>query len=254
MKIAVAYKWAPNPQDASVSGDGAVDWGRAKAAISEYDQVAIEVGRRLADATGAELVGISVGTAETGSSMARKAALSRGLDRLVVVTDEAMAGAGAARTARVLAQVVQDVGDVDLVLTGDSSVDSGAQLVPAVLAAALDRPVLTNVTAITGTAGDLTVERSREGGTQAVRVTGPAVLAVAPDAATPAVPGMKDILAAGKKPTDVLAVPVPDAEAVTVLATAPPAMKDRKRQIIDGSDPAAAAAELVAALRADKLV
>lgn len=254
MKIAVAYKWAPNPQEASVSGDGTVAWGRAKATISEYDQVAVEVGRRLADATGAELVGISVGTPEAGSSMARKAALSRGLDRLAVVTDDALAGAGAGRTARVLAQVVAEVGDVDLVLTGDSSMDVGAQLVPTVLGATLGWPVLTNVTTITGTAGDLVVERSREGGTQSLRVTGPAVLAVAPDAATPGVPGMKDILAAGKKPTDVLDVPIPDTDPVNVVATAPPVMKARKRQIIDGSDPAAAAAELVAALRADKLV
>ncbi|MFD1507594.1 electron transfer flavoprotein beta subunit/FixA family protein [Georgenia yuyongxinii] len=254
MKIAVAYKWAPNPQDASVSQEGTVDWGRAKAAISEYDQVALEVGRRLADSAGAELVGISAGPADAGSSMARKAALSRGLDRLAIVTDEALAGATAGRTARVLAEVVDQVGDVDLVLTGDSSVDLGAQLVPSVLGAVLGWPVLSNVTAITGSAGDLTVERSREGGTQTLRVTGPAVLAVAPDAAMPSVPGMKDILAAGKKPTDVLDVPVPDAEPVSVVATAPPEMKARKRQIIDGSDPAAAAAELVAALRADNLV
>ncbi|MEP7036543.1 MAG: electron transfer flavoprotein beta subunit/FixA family protein, partial [Actinomycetota bacterium] len=30
MKIVVAYKWAPNPQDASVGADGVVDWSRAK--------------------------------------------------------------------------------------------------------------------------------------------------------------------------------------------------------------------------------
>ncbi|WP_372594981.1 hypothetical protein [Actinotalea sp.] len=254
MKIAVAYKWAPNPQDASVSGSGAVDWSRAKPAISEYDQVAITVGRGLADALGAELVGISVGTSETGSSMARKAALSRGLDRLAIVTDDDWAGADAGRTARVLAQVVEQVGEVGLVLTGDSSVDLGAQLVGAVLGAELGWPVVTNVTSVAGAAGELTVSRSREGGTQSLRVTGPVVLSVAPDAAIPTVPGMKDILAAGKKPTDVVEAAVPPPGSVEVLSTAPPTLKARKTLVIDGSDPAAAAAELVAALRADTVI
>ena len=42
MTIVVAYKWAANPQDASVGADGTVDWSRAKAGVSEYDPVAIE--------------------------------------------------------------------------------------------------------------------------------------------------------------------------------------------------------------------
>ena len=254
MRIAVAYKWAPNAQDATVAGDGSVDWGRAKASVSEYDQVAIEVGRRLADSTGAELVGITVGGADAASPIARKTALSRGLDRLVVATDESMVGASAGRTSRALAALVQEIGDLDLVLTGDSSQDLGAQLVPGVLAAVLGRPVVTNVTAVTGTPGDLIVHRVQEAGAQTLRVTGPVVLAVAGDAAEPRVPGMKDILAAGKKPTQVVEVPALAPEPVTVVATAPPEMKARKRLVLDGSDPAAAAAELVAALRADQLV
>ncbi|GIG24353.1 electron transfer flavoprotein subunit beta/FixA family protein [Cellulomonas denverensis] len=256
MKIVVAYKWAPNPQDASVGADGVVDWGRAKPAVSEYDPVAVELGRVLADATGAELIGISVGGADAGSPMARKAALSRGLDRAVILADDALAGADTTRTGLALAALVQRIGDVDLVLTGDSSVDVGAQLVPAVLAGALGWPALTGVTAVSGAAGSLTVERGHDGGSQTLALTGPAVLAVAADAVQPRVPGMKDILAAGKRPAEVLdtaAVPVPPG-AVQVIATAPPELKARRGQVIDAADPAAAAAELVAALRADAVI
>lgn len=256
MKIVVAYKWAPNPQDASVGADGVVDWGRAKPAVSEYDPVAVELGRVLADATGAELIGITVGGPDAGSPMARKAALSRGLDRAVILADDALAGADTTRTGLALAALVERIGEVDLVLTGDSSVDVGAQLVPAVLAGALGWPALTGVTAVSGTAGSLTVERGHDGGTQTLALTGPAVLAVAADAVQPRVPGMKDILAAGKRPAEVLdtaAVPVP-AGAVRVIATAPPVLKARRGQVIDAADPAAAAAELVAALRADAVI
>ena len=52
MTVVVAYKYAANPQDASVGADGVVDWSRAKSAVSEYDPVAIQLGRNLADAVG----------------------------------------------------------------------------------------------------------------------------------------------------------------------------------------------------------
>ena len=64
---------------------------------------------------------------------------------------------------------------------------------------------------------------------------------------------MRDILAAGKKPVetlDVAALDVPGSNAnITVTDTSRPDLKARKGQTIDTADPAAAAAELVAALR-----
>src|ERR1035438_4344287 len=123
MKIVVAYKWAPNPQDASVGVDGIVDWSRAKSGISEYDPVAIELARRLADATGGEVIGLTAGPTRVDASLARKAALSRGFDRAVIVADDALEGAGTTELAAVLAAAVRHIGEVDLVITGDRSVD-----------------------------------------------------------------------------------------------------------------------------------
>ena len=77
MTVVVAYKYAANPQDASVAADGNVNWSRAKSTVSEYDPVAIQLGRDLADASGAELVGVSVGAKDAASSMAKKNALSK---------------------------------------------------------------------------------------------------------------------------------------------------------------------------------
>ncbi|MBU4214973.1 MAG: electron transfer flavoprotein beta subunit/FixA family protein [Actinobacteria bacterium] len=252
MTIVVAYKWAANPQDAQVGADGAVDLSRAKPGVSEYDPVAIETGRRLADATGAELVGLSVGGPQVGTSMARKAALSRGLDRLVVVADEALDGARAATTAAVLAAQVREIGDVDLVLTGDGSVDEGAHLVPAVLAGHLGWPLLVDVTAVERAAdGGLRVTRSVGAGTQVLEVDGPAVLSVAADAVVPRVPGMKDILGAGKKPVAEATVGQVAVSEPAVVGRKRPALAQRKGRLLTGADTAAVAAELVAALRAD---
>ncbi len=252
MKIVVAHKWAANPQDATVAPDGVVDLSRAKPGVSEYDPVAIELARQLADATGAELIGVSVGGPEVASPLARKAALSRGLDRLVVVADPALTGARATTTGQVLAAAVRHIGDVDLVVTGDSSVDEGAHLVPTVLAGYLGWPALTDVTGVRVVGDALHVDRAVGAATQVVEARGPLVVAASTDAALPRVPGMKDILGAGKKPVEELALP--DLAPVTELAvvgTARPQLAARKRHVIDGADPRAAATELVAALRAD---
>ena len=121
MSIVVAYKYAANPQDTTVGSDGVVDWSRAKAAVSEYDPVAIQVARTVADAKGEELVGISVGDAQVSSSMAKKAALSRGFDRALVVADDAVRDLNATAVAGALAALVRKVDGANILLTGDSS-------------------------------------------------------------------------------------------------------------------------------------
>lgn len=253
MKIVVAYKWAPNPQDATVGATGVVDWSRAKPGISEYDPVAAELARQLADATGGEVIGLSAGAKAVDATMARKAALSRGLDRAVIVADDCLKGAGTTQIAAVLAAAVRHIGGVDLVITGDSSVDVGAKMVPTVLAGYLGWPAVAEVSSVTGQGALLRVERAIAGGTQVLEITGPVVLAASTDAAVSRVPGMKDILAAGKKPVETLDVAALDLPAgdsvVTVTDTSRPDLLTRKGQRIDTLDPAAAAAELVAALR-----
>ena len=97
------------------------------------------------------------------------------------------------------------------------------------------------------------MERAVAGGTQVVQICGPAVLAASTDAAVARVPGMKDILAAGKKPVETLAVAELEVPAgggsLTVTGRARPDLKARGGQLIDTADAAAAAVELVGALR-----
>jgi len=233
VKIVVAYKWASNPQDAAVTADGAVDWSRAKPGLSEYDPVAAQLARELADATGGEVIGLTAGAKAVDVPMARKAALSRGFDRAVIVADDSLEGAGTTELAAVLAAGVRHIGDVDLVYLG--------------------WPAVAEVTAVSGEAGTLRVGRTIVGGTQVLEISGPAVLAASTDATHPRLPGMKDLLAAGKKPVEVLDIATLDLPAsgstVTITGTSRPDLKARKGQMIDTKDPAAAAAELVAALR-----
>ncbi|MDQ1307163.1 MAG: electron transfer flavoprotein beta subunit [Actinomycetota bacterium] len=253
MKIVVTYKWTSNPQDAEVRPDGTVDFSRARGAVSEYDPVAFEVARRLVDSVGGEVIGLCAGVASIDTSLARKAALSRGLDQLVLVADQALAGADSTRLAAVLAAAVRAIGDVDLVIAGESSMDLAEGQVALTLAAQLGWLGLAAVAGVTATDDDVSVERELATGRQVLSLTGPAVLAATSDAVTPRIPGMKEILAAARKPVRVLALDALDLAAgpvsTTVLSTSRPASGNRQQVLIDGADPEAAAADLVAALR-----
>ncbi|MFC5370881.1 electron transfer flavoprotein subunit beta/FixA family protein [Arcanobacterium bovis] len=251
MKIVVAYKWAPNPQDASVSNEGVVTWGN-KRAISEYDPVAMRVARLLADATGAELIGITAGDVSAATPKATQAAAARGLDQLVVVADETLAAASADTYARVLAGLVRRIGDVDLIIAGDSSADVGGRSVPALLAAYLGIPAFADVSEISPLDDGLKVTRHFQGAHQVLKLNGAAVLSVTTDASSIPLIGMKDIMAARKKPVEKVDLAELEIEVsagvAEVTGTEKPATRERKHIIFDSAD---AAKELVAALRSE---
>ena len=246
MSIIVAYKYAANPQDTTVDASGV--WSRAKAAISEYDPVAVQVGRTLADSLGTDVVGISVGGKAVASSMAKKGALSRGMDRALVVADDATAEWNATTVASALAGLVGKIEGANIVLTGDSSIDESAKMVSTLIAGFLGWPCFQEVVAVEAAGNGWALTQSTAGGTRTITVDGPVVAAVATDAAAVKVPGMKDILAAGKKPLDEVAVAEvsPVEVSLEVTGRAKPVAKARRNETFTGDD---AAAQLVAALR-----
>ena len=66
----------------------------------------------------------------------------------MIVEDGSLAEAGRSELAAVLAGVIRHIGDVDLVVTGDSSVDVAAKMVPTVLAGELGWPAVAEVTSV----------------------------------------------------------------------------------------------------------
>ena len=120
-------------------------------------------------------------------------------------------------------------------------------MVSALAAGYLGWPCFQGVVSVVKTAEGYEITQNVPGGTRTVAVAGPVVVAAAPDAVTPKVPSMKEILAAGKKPVEKVEVPSVDVE-VTVVGRSKPERKARKNKIFEGAD---APAQLVAALRAD---
>lgn len=253
MTVVVAYKYASNPQDATVSKDGNVDWSRAKSAISEYDPVAVQLARIVADAQGTEVVGVSVGTSEIASSKAKKASLSRGMDKAIVVADDAAKDWNPTKVASGLSQLVNKVGDADLVVTGDSSIDDGARMMSGLIAGYLGWPCFQEVSSIEKTNAGYKLTQTVAQGTREIEVNGPVVVSATSDAVETKVPSMKDVLAAGKKELD--SVPESDLDwssaTLEVVSSSKPAEQSRKHEVFSGAD---APEKLIEVLRADSII
>lgn len=238
MNIAVMVKVLPDDQDVLVTLGGELDFSKAKSVVSTYDLNAIEAAAQLAAETGSHVSAISVGPKKIDDSKTKKNILSRGIDDLYFVADDAFEMADAHRTAQALAGVVRAMGDADLIVCGDGSADLYAQQVDVQLAEALGRPVVNGVIAIRLEGDGIVVDRILENEKECVRLSLPAVVSVSPDVAVPRIAGMKDILAAGKKPVSPYAagdIGGVAAEAVETVGVRAPEPTPRKKELFDAS-------------------
>ncbi|MEG2369397.1 MAG: electron transfer flavoprotein [Raoultibacter sp.] len=235
MNIVVSFKVVPDDQDIQIGSDRSLDTSKAPQTISTYDLNAIEAAVQLAQETGGSLKGLSVGTAAINDSKLKKNALARGIEELHFVADDAYCELDAYATAKVLACALKEMPDVSLVMCGDGSSDNYAQQTDVQLAEALGFPLVTAVSKITPEGNALLCERTLEEEIQVVRVNLPAVVSVVPDIAAPRIPGMKDILAAGKKPMHIESAVCPADNTLISLSCAAPEQADRKQDIRDFS-------------------
>ena len=199
-RVIVCYKWVWDDADIRVNEKTRkLDFERARKKISEYDRNAIEVGAELKKQTGCEVIALT-GGAEVEPSL--KDALSRGPDSAWHVNDPALAEADAHVTARVLAGLIRKIGDADLVVCGEGSSDDYHQQTGSRLAALLGFASVSFVNKIEPIDGGVRLERKLEEGVEVVEVQGPAVVSVLPDINDAPIPGLKQILAAKKKPVN----------------------------------------------------
>ena len=213
MNIIVPIKVLADDQDIVVAADRSLDDSKAHRIVSTYDLNAIEAAVQLASAhEDSKVVCVSVADAKADDSKLKKGILARGVD---------------------------------------GSADDYAQQVDVQLADALDLPVVTAVSAVSVEGAVATCDRMLETQLQTVQVDLPAVISVVPDIALPRIPGMKDILAAGKKPMGVAGADGAYESALEVLSCKAPEQAERKLEVMDASEDGAIekfAAALKAAL------
>jgi electron transfer flavoprotein beta subunit len=204
MKIVVCVKQVPDTEtrvrvaeSGAVIDDRDVNW-----IVSPYDEFAIEEALRLKEAKGGEVVLVTVGPERALSAL--RSGLAMGADSAVHVKDPALDAACPLVTARALAAAVRTLAPFDLVLCGQQGVGGDNSQVPGLLAELLDLPQVTVAVKVEVQDGRARVEREIEGGRETWETSLPAVVSAQKGLNEPRYASLKGIMAAKKKPVQVL--------------------------------------------------
>jgi electron transfer flavoprotein beta subunit len=205
MNIVVCVKQVPDTwaERKLKQGDATLDRESVDGLINELDEYAIEEALQIKEAHGGEVTVLTMGPEKAAESIRK--ALSMGADKAVHLIDDALAGSDVLQTSYALAQVLGGIG-FDLVVLGAESTDARMGAMAAMLAERLGVPQLSlaSKVEIDGTA--ITIHRQSEDGYWAVQGTLPAVVSVVEKINEPRYPSFKGIMAAKKKPMQVMSL------------------------------------------------
>lgn len=240
LKTIVVFRWTRNPQDAIVKADGNVDWSGVKMAPTEDDPAAMEIAKNLSCEE--DITGLTIGEGKTDWAAARGAAST-------IVIEDVHSDANGAQAAAAIAAAIKKVGDIDVVAMGDSDWD---RAVLSALVGKLGWKAYAGVIDAEKAADSLRVTVKSPDGSKVVQTDTPVLLATLALSQEENVPGMKQTLAARKKPIEKLNAAdlniSPD-DAVTIKGTRLP--EGNSVVLFDGSDPDAAVEQLLDALRGE---
>lgn len=205
MNVVVCVKQIPDPADpGALNADHSLKRD-GKLILDESDSYGVEMALQLVDAAGDGEVTL-VSMAPNSEVSGLRTALAMGAAKAVLVSDEALAGAGALDTAKVLAAAIKRVDGADLILAATESSDGYTGTVPEQIAAVLDLPSVTfakHVEVADGPSGRIVkVQRQTELGYDDCECPLPAVVSVTAGVVEPRYPSFKGIMAAKSKPVD----------------------------------------------------
>ena len=259
MKIVVCIKQVPDTAASMTVVDGKISWGDAPLIINPWDEFAVEAALNLSDQHGGEITALSMGKEDETEAV--KHALAMGVNQAVLISDPALKGADNVAAAAALAAGIRKLGDVDLVLFGQQSVDTDTGLLPVQVARKLGWPSLTLVSSfdeVIPAEGKIQVQRSMEEGTQIVESRLPAVLSITKDYGEPRYPSFMGIRKASKAEIPVWTLAELDAEipesAVSWPSIFSPPEREIITEIIEGDSPSEKAANLVEKLKEEKVL
>lgn len=206
MKIAVLVKEVPDTYGERTLNleTGLAERGASENVIDEIGERALEVALSYAEAN--EGTDVSVLTvAPEGATTSIRKCLAMGAASATHVVDEGLAGADIGLTAEVIAAALKRIG-FDLVIAGNQSTDGMGGVLPAMIAELLEVPNATNLSEVTIAADGVTGVRASDDATMQISATLPAVISVTEALPDARFPNFKGIMAAKKKPLEVLAL------------------------------------------------
>ena len=214
MNVVVCVKQIPDPAEpGKLEADNTLDRS-GKLILDESDSYGVEMALQLADASGGGEVTL-VSMAPNGETSGLRTALAMGAAKAILVSDDALSGAGALDTAKVLAAAIKRA-EPDLVLAATESSDGYTGTVPEQVAALLGVTSVTFAKEIHIDGEAVKVQRQTELGYDEVEASLPALVSVTAGVVEPRYPSFKGIMAAKSKPVDQLTLSDLGIDAATV--------------------------------------
>lgn len=198
--------------------------------INPYDEFALEAALQLKEKTGGELIVVHVGPADFQKDL--RQCLAKGADKAIHIQPDGPLGPHA--IAKLVKEQVADYLPAT-VFCGKQAVDGDVGGTGAMLAGLLDIPVIGKVSSLELEADKGTATREIEGGVESISFSLPAVITTDKGVNEPRRAGLKDIMAAKKKPLDVVKVAA-DAPKLTMHAFELPAPRPEGRILGEGKD------------------
>lgn len=204
MNIFVMIKQVPDTATRiRIAADGKnIDESDVTWVLSPYDEYALEEALRIREGAGTGKVTVVTIGPERAATALRNA-LATGADEAIHLLDPAFENGDAFATARVLATCLKSR-EYEILFFGKMGVGMDQSQVPSMVAELLDLPQITQLAKLEVGEGKVTAHREVEGATEITEASLPVVLAAEKGLNEPRYPSLKGIMAAKKKPLEVI--------------------------------------------------
>ena len=204
MKAIVCVKQVPDTSGkVAVKPDGTLDRASMATITNPDDLNALEAALQLKDATGCEVVVVTMGP-PPAEGMLREL-LARGADRAVLVSGREFGGSDTFATSQILAAAVNKigVGPEDIVFCGRQAIDGDTAQVGPQIAEKLHLPQVTYAADIQKDGNTLVVKRMLEDGYMMIRVKTPCLITCIKELNQPRYMSVNGIFTCYDKPMEV---------------------------------------------------
>lgn len=197
LRIVVPIKQVPDMERVEFDIEkGVVDRTSAEGEINPFDLNALEAAVQIKEKLGGTITVISMGPSQAESAL--KDALSRGADSAVLLVDREFAGADTLATSYVLASAIKKLGQFDLIICGEKTVDGDTGQVGPEIAEHLGIPHVAYVSEIKEGGEKLVVACDMEDDRYLIESAFPLLITVTKDINVPRLPTFSDKLKARK--------------------------------------------------------
>ena len=204
LKIVVIVRQTPDTEakiQANASGNG-IETSDIKWILNPFDEFAVEEAVQIIEATGAELIVLTVGPDRSVEAL--RTALAMGGDSSIHIKDESFGEMDSYALAKVIASKIKAMGDVDLIFAGKKWIDeeSGQVAIQVAEELAIPQATLATRVAVDEGAKKVKVQSEIEGGQRIVEMTFPALITCERGLNEPRYASLPGIMKAKKKPLE----------------------------------------------------